>query len=98
MFSFRKNSEGCNGTTISVSKTLKLHMNGVIPLIKNPLMKVQYKYILLKELSLFLKIVHMIRDPKAQVKSHLQTSSFKCSSDIPKYCTSVSGKPFAEFI
>lgn len=75
-FSFRKNSSGCNKTTISVVKTIRLHLNGVIPWIrKNPT----------------LKIIHLIRDPRAQTKSRLKLrGSFKCTSaDIPGYCKSV---------
>jgi len=75
-FSFRKQSLNCNKTTISVVKTIRLHLNGVMPWMR----KMQD-----------MKIVHLIRDPRAQTKSRLKLKgSFKCTSkDIPGYCKSV---------
>jgi len=75
-FSFRKKSLECNKTTISVVKTIRLRMNGVMPwIMKNP----------------NIKIIHLIRDPRAQTKSRLkQPQQFKCEkSNIPTYCKSV---------
>jgi len=72
-FSVRKNTHNCSNSTIRVVKTIRIHLNGVLPwLNKYP----------------SLKIVHLVRDPLFQAQSRNQKAAFKCEkANISAYCS-----------
>ena len=75
-FSHRKNAVRCGRTRVTVVKTIRLHLAGVLPWLHT---------------RPRLRLVHLVRNPGAQVQSRLRLrGSFKCESgNVAAYCRAV---------
>ena len=92
-FSRRKNTRKCDTTNIRVVKTIRVHLNGVLPwLHKYPFLKV-ILIVLVIVSSPFSKIIHLVRDPRYQYQSRFRMRGiFKCEKkSVSAYCAGYSG-------
>ena len=92
LVSYSVRNANCNFTRLTVVKTIRLHFNGLLSWIhKHPTLKVNVQLLLLILTWIQFQIIHLIRDPRSQIRSRLKfQNSFVCEKeDVPGYCSSV---------